>query len=108
MKLMWFLSGAFVGFTTLSVAMGSVPIRGKITDDTAIYQRLSEIQVPHQDSLNFDGNIQRLSRLEDRFHKDKLPSLSKRPLSNHPRISAPLQRVVSRVSQQKYRPVVRR
>jgi len=85
MKLMWFTSGVMLGLTGLSVAMGSVPSR--ITDDTAIYQRLSEIRVPKQGNINFDADINHLSKIEARYQEDL------------PRLRNPMKRI----SHQKYR-----
>src|SRR5690349_19219136 len=94
-KLMWFFGGLFIGLTALSITKASVPsTKSRITDDTAIYQRLSEIRVRKEAKIDFDTDINRLSHLEGRY-QEKLPSLSQ-----HPRLKAPLQRV----AQEKYRP----
>jgi hypothetical protein len=94
-KLMWFFGGLFIGLTALSITRASVPsTKSRITDDTAIYQRLSEIRVRKEAKIDFDADINRLARLEGRY-QEKLPSLSQ-----HPRLKAPLKRV----SQEKYRP----
>jgi hypothetical protein len=87
-----FAFGTVVGFVALSIAVASVPKRDRITDDTAIYQKLSEISVPRESAPNFDGDIQRLSNLEPRY-REKLP------LSKQARIKGPL----SRISKQPYR-----
>ena len=92
MRLLWLSVGLLFGLTSLSIAMGAVPAN-RITDDTAIYQRLSEIRAPHEAKPNFDGDISRLSSVEGRF-KENLPSLA-----GHPRLRAP----ISRISAQKYR-----
>ncbi|OFZ55039.1 MAG: hypothetical protein A2428_14450 [Bdellovibrionales bacterium RIFOXYC1_FULL_54_43] len=94
MKWMLFSCGAMIGLTTLSVAMGSVPGRraNKITDDTAIYQSLSEIRVPRQGRINFDQDIARLSNIESGY-RENLPALAKRPA---------LQGPMKRIAQQKY------
>jgi hypothetical protein len=81
--------GAVIGFVILSIALAAVPKRNRITDDTAIYQQLSEINVPRESSPNFDSDIQKLSNLEPHY-KEKLP------LSKNPRIRAPLERVSKR------------
>jgi hypothetical protein len=86
-KLGWFSSGVLLGLGTLSVAMGAVPKNGRVTDDTAIYQNLSEIRVARERDLNFDPDFERLSALEDRY-QEKLPSLA-----NHPRLRGPVQRI---------------
>ena len=84
--------GMIVGITSLSAALGSVPSH-RITDDTALYQRLSEIRAPRENKPNFDSDISRLSSVESRY-KENLPSLA-----GHPRLRAPIERV----SAQKYR-----
>jgi hypothetical protein len=84
--------GAITGFVILSIALASVPKRNRITDDTAIYQSLSEISVPRESSPNFDGDIQKLSNLEPRY-REKLP------LAQQPRIKAPLRRVSKKAYQ---------
>ena len=90
-KLMWFSCGLLVGLTALSVCKASIPGKGKVTDDTAIYEKLSEIQVRKEAKLDFDSDIGHLSQLEGQYH-EKLPSLVK-----HPRLKGPL----ARVSQQR-------
>ena len=92
MKFLMLSSVAVMGLTTLSVAMGSVPSRSRVTDDTAIYQNLSEIRVGKEVNLNFDSDIARLSASEGQY-REKLPALSQ-----HPRLRAPMKRV----AQQKY------
>lgn len=94
-KLMWFFGGLVIGLTALSITRASVPsVRNRITDDTAIYQRLSEIRVRKEAKIDFDADINRLAQLEGRY-QEKLPSLSQ-----HPRLKAPLKRVAN----EKYRP----
>jgi hypothetical protein len=74
MKKLWiFVVSLAVGLTTLSLALGSVP--SKVTDDTALYQNLSEIRMPKEDQPNFDIDITRLSKLEGRY-AEHLPPLS--------------------------------
>ena len=63
-----------------------------VTDDTALYQNLSEIRVAKQKDLNFDSDLSQLSASEHRY-REKLP-----PLGNHPRIKPTLERI----SQQPY------
>ena len=88
MKLMWIVCGAVVSMTSLSIAMGAVPpARTVVTDDTAIYQHLSEIKVSRESRPNFDGDIARLSQLEPAY-REKLPSLSK-----DPRLTGPMKRI---------------
>ena len=81
--------GTVIGFVALSIALASVPNRSRITDDTAIYQKLSEIKVPREASPNFDSDIQRLSSLETRYRE-------KPPLAQNPRLRAPLNRVAKK------------
>ncbi len=76
MKAFWFSCGTIVGLTTLSITLASVPNR--VTDDTAIYQHLSEINVPHQGHLNFDSDIAKLTA-EEASYRENLPRLSDRP-----------------------------
>jgi hypothetical protein len=97
-KLIWFSCGLLIGLTALTISKASVPTRDRITDDTAIYQNLSEIRVKKEAKIDFDSQISRLSQLEGRY-QEKLPSLSQ-----HPRLKGPVQRV----SQQKYRDTVSR
>lgn len=89
----WFNCGAAVGLTVLSIAFGSVPSKNQITDDTAIYQNLSEIRAQKQADLSFDSDIAQLARLERRY-KEKLPSLAERPELKGP---------MKRISQQNYK-----
>ena len=82
--------GAVFGLTALTVAFGSVPKSGRVTDDTAIYQNLSEIKIPKERAANFDADIERLNSLEGRY-REKLPSMA--------RLHSPMKRV----SGQKYK-----
>ncbi len=93
MNLMWILSGTIFSLTTLSVAFGAVPSKSRLTDDTAIYQSLSEIKVAKSKAPDFDHDIERLSQSESNY-KEKLPALDK-----HSRLIRPMERVAS----QKYR-----
>lgn len=102
MKYMWLAGGILLGLVSLSIARGSVPNYGsesgvsgfnsKITDDTAIYQKLSEIRVQRTREINFDPDISRLSSIEARY-REKLPAFSKKPRYSE---------AVQRVSKQKY------
>lgn len=93
MKLGWFGCGATLGLLTLSIALGGVPRSDRVTDDTVIYQNLSEIRAAKEADLNFDNDISHLSNSENHY-REKLPSLA-----DHPRLKAPMQRINS----QKYR-----
>jgi hypothetical protein len=89
-KMMWFFGGLLIGLTALSITRASVPsTKNRITDDTAIYQRLSEIRVRKEAQIDFDADINRLARLEGRY-REKLPSLSQPS-----RVQAPLKRVAN-------------
>jgi len=91
-KTKWFGFGLIVGMTMLSMALGSVPRTGRVTDDTAIYDNLSEIRVRKQAKIDFDQDISRLSALEERY-QERLP-----------RLRGPIQRI----QQQKYRAAAQR
>lgn len=80
-----------VGGFTISSTFASVPSKGRITDDTAIYQNLSEVRVARQGELSFDNDINHLTSLQARY-RENLPSL-------HERVSGPMKRV----SAQKYK-----
>lgn len=88
----WFGYGAVIGFVALSIALASVPRRGGVTDDTAIYQQLSEIRVSREASPNFDRDIEKLSNLEPKYRENL-------PLSKNPKLKGALERV----SQRSYR-----
>jgi hypothetical protein len=90
MRLWWFSSGALIGLTTLSIALGSVPSRERVTDDTVIYQNMSEIRVARQAALSFDSDIERLAALEPRY-REKLPSLAEQP-----QMRGPIKRIIQR------------
>ena len=108
-QLRWFAVGLVGGLTMLSIALGSVPTRGTVTDDTALYQSLSEIRVHKQQDLNFDGDIARLSALEDRYREEGLPRLSDRRRRDkalekkRPYYSQRVQTPMQRIANQRYR-----
>lgn len=83
-----FNTGTVLGLVTLSLAWASVSKHTKVTDDTALYQNLSEIRVPKAAQVNFDSDISKLSQLEVRY-KEKLPDA---------RLASPMKRI----SQKKY------
>lgn len=93
MKLIIGTCGIVLGLTTFTLAFGSVPQTSRITDDTAIYQKLSQIQLPKEKPINFDSDIDRLTSIEGRY-REKLPSLSRAS-----RVAAPMQRI----TKQQYR-----
>ena len=67
----------------LSASVASVPHTSQITNDTAIYQNLHEIRISKEKSLDFDGDIERLSA-QEKSHRRALPV----------RVSAPMERVM--------------
>ena len=85
-KLLWFSGGLLLGLTTLSITRASVPAKSHVTDDTSIYQNLSEIRVPKQGKINFDSEIAQLSEKESRFQE-------KLPLTQHSQLKTAIQRV---------------
>jgi hypothetical protein len=91
-KLIWFNAGLVVGLTLLSFAKASIPANSRMTDDTAIYQKLSEIHVQKQAKLDFDSDIGHLAQLEERFD-EKLPVAGK----------AKIKGALKRISNQAYR-----
>lgn len=75
-KIIWFAGGMLLGLTALSITKAAVPTRARVTDDTAIYQSLSEIKgVQKQPLMNVDQEIRELSQRENRYH-EKLPYLA--------------------------------
>src|SRR5579884_2151709 len=95
MKFMWFISGVALGCTTLTLALANVPApHSVVTDDTAIYQKLSDIRVSKEGKVDVDAELSRLESEESRF-RENLPSA-------HPvaRLRAPMQRIAA----QKYKP----
>jgi hypothetical protein len=84
------LFSMFLGLMVASSGQASVPPPGKVTDDTALHQNLSEITAPRQGRLSFDDDIQRLDKMEGRY-RERLPALADRP-----GIAAPLKRISAR------------
>ena len=85
-KLLWFNSGLVVGLTLLSFAKASIPSHSRMTDDTAIYQRMSEIRVARDSRPNFDADIARLSNAESRYREQL-------PVARDPRLASPMKRI---------------
>jgi hypothetical protein len=81
--------GGVAGLLTISGAFASVPKH--VTNDTALYQNLSEIRAQRQKELNFDRDIAQLASSESRY-REKLP------VSSNARVSSPMKRI----SAQKY------
>lgn len=78
-KWMWFSSGLCVGLVSLSLAVGSVPksdegasLSESLSDDTVLYQDLSDIRVNRAKLLDFDGDIASLEAREKRY-RERLP-----------------------------------
>ena len=90
-KILWFSGGLLLGLTTLSITRASVPT-GHVTDDTSIYQNLSEIRIPKQGKIDFDFEIAQLSEKESRYQE-------KLPLTQHSQLKSAIQRV----SKEKYK-----
>lgn len=70
-------AGGMVGLVAGSAivatfAQGSVPSHSRITDDTALYQSLSEIKVPKEPPLRVSDEIKKLSAMENHY-KESLP-----------------------------------
>ncbi len=93
LKNLWFGTGAVAGITLISFSSASVPskaqVAGQVTDDTALYENLTEIHSAREHDLNFDGDIDRLSKLEGQYH-EKLPS---RAHAARARLQGPMQRI---------------
>lgn len=82
------ICSAVFGLTTVSLALGSVP--KNVTNDTALYQEVSQIKVSPQKELSFDSDISRLANLEQKY-QERLPLLNRRS-----RLSAPEYRIKNR------------
>lgn len=101
MKLVWLGFGVGIGMASLSLALGSTdsvsPVTSTVTNDTAMYQKLSEIRVPKQKEPDFGPELDRLDRMGDMRngpYAEKLPSLASNPK---------LRNAIKRVSQKAYR-----
>lgn len=88
----WLFSGlggaAFIA-SLIAPAMGSIPTH--VTNDTALYQNLSDIRAQKTRDLNFDGDVNRLASLEWQY-KENLPG--------NPRVRG----AMARIQKAKYRP----
>ncbi len=62
-------------FISFGMAHAALPPIGTVTDDTALYQNLSEIRVKRQREFNYDQDLSRLSLLETRY-RENLPGIS--------------------------------
>ena len=87
LRLWWFGSGLATGLVVLQVALGA-PVSHSVTDDTALYRDLREIEVQKKKDLNFDSDVNRLARLEETFAED-LP-----PVDSRGRLMNPTRRVL--------------
>lgn len=75
-NLFWFSGGLLAGLMILSISRASVSSSlGRITDDTAISQNLTELRVQKQAKIDFDSDIKSLAKLEPRY-RESLPSLA--------------------------------
>jgi hypothetical protein len=93
----WFIGGLIVGFSALSFSKAAVPTRTQITDDTALYQKLSEIKISKEMMNDYDSDITRLSKIEGRYRENL-------PLSQQERFKAPMIRILKK----KYVPTMTR
>jgi hypothetical protein len=84
-KVAWFVGGVLTGLTCLSFAKASIPA-GRLTDETAIYQRVSEIHVKKEAKIDLDSEVRALDSRESQFREE-----------------LPLRGAAKRISQQKYR-----
>lgn len=94
MRVLWIACAVTTCLTSLSVALGAVPkARSVVTDDTALYQNLSEIKARREVRPDFDGDIARLAGIKPAY-RERLPSLAR-----DPRLQGPMKRI----SSQQYR-----
>ncbi len=82
-----------MGLMVASVAFAGLPQRNRVTDDSQIYEKLTEIDVAKELKVDFDSDIRRLSALEARYG-ERLPKLDA-----DGRLAGPMKRI----SAQKYR-----
>ena len=86
---------ALVSIAGMPMVLASVPRSGQeVTNDTAIYQNLHEINIAKVKSVDFDSDIARLSA-QEKSHRMPL------------QISAPMERVMSRPYSPTYKPTKR-
>jgi hypothetical protein len=91
-KLMWFGCGMLVGMMALSVSFAALTptptvAPTQITDDTALYQKMSEIKAHKESNPTFDTDIDKLSKSEGRY-RENLPILA-----TSPRLRTPMERI---------------
>jgi hypothetical protein len=75
-------------FLTWAGAQGTLPKKGTITDDTALLQRVTEINVAKELLPKSDLEIAALASKESRFKED-LPSLKRSSLHRGKQAAAP-------------------
>src|SRR3989442_726979 len=76
LKWLWFSGGLLSGLATLSIARGSVPMKSHVTDDTALYQKLSDIRAQRVKELTFDPGVSELAAKESQARfKESLPAI---------------------------------
>lgn len=92
------IAAAVMGIAfTASPVQASVPST-RVTDDTALYQNLSEIRVPRTKSINVDLELKQVVAAENRY-RERLPRLADRD---------DLQGPMKRVRRMKYHPLAPR
>ncbi len=64
----------------MPMVIASVPSSSQITNDTALYQDLHELNVKKIKNVNFDSDLNRLSAQEKSYH-EALPARVNSPLS---------------------------
>ncbi len=64
----------------MPMVLASVPRSSQITNDTALYQDLHEINIKKIKNVNFDSDLNRLSAQEKSYH-EALPARVNDPLS---------------------------
>lgn len=77
------LTLSLLALLTATSAFAAVPGSSEITNDSAVYKNLHEIRIAKEKSLDFDGDIERLSA-QEKSHRHALPV----------RLSAPMDRVM--------------
>ncbi len=63
--------GFVLGLGGLTLCFASID--GRITDDRALYENLTEIRARKHQDISFDGDIAALSNVEGRFREKSLP-----------------------------------
>jgi len=90
----WKMSVLVISGLLISVPSWSVPqTPERVTDDTEIYQNLSEIRSPKKREMLFREDLHRLIAIESRFH-ERLPN--PRGYDKHQRVSSPIKKIKSK------------